>query len=52
MDATLLILLALALSRGGITWHAHRLGNERRDVTLLGSIAALLAIGAAAVVVF
>ena len=52
MDTTLWILLLLASVMGGITWHAHRLGNEKRDVSMLGSIAALLAIGAAAAVVF
>lgn len=52
MDTALWILLTLALVMGGITWHAHRLGNERRDVSLLGTIAALLAIGSAAAMVF
>ncbi len=52
MDTTLWILLTLALVIGGVSWHAHRLGNERRDVSLLGTLAAILAIGSAAAIVF
>lgn len=52
MDTTLWIVLTLAMGVAGITWHAHRMGNEHRDVSALGTIAALLAIGSAAAMVF
>jgi hypothetical protein len=47
MDTTFWLLLALALTMVGVTWHAHRIGNEPRDVKLLGAIAALLCTGTA-----
>ncbi len=52
MDPLFWMLSLLALAMAGVTWHARRLGNERRDISLLGTVAALLAVGSAAVVVF
>jgi uncharacterized membrane protein YoaT (DUF817 family) len=48
MDTTFWVLLSLAVTMFGVTWHAHRLGNERRDVALLGAIAGLLGAGSVA----
>lgn len=45
MDTTFWTLLSLALIMAGVTWQAHRIGNERRDVTFLGVTAVLLGAG-------
>jgi hypothetical protein len=45
------ILLLLAVTMLGVTWHAHRLGNERRDVALLGVFAGVLSAGSVAAAV-
>lgn len=42
---TVLIVMAVAL--GAVAVHAWRLGNERRDVALLGAIGGLFGVGAA-----
>lgn len=47
MDTVTTILAVLSLTLAGVTWHAWRLGNERRDVTLLGVIAAACSLGTA-----
>lgn len=47
MDTFTHILTALALVLVGVTLHAWRLGNERRDVALLGAIALACGLGAA-----
>ncbi|QPF73966.1 hypothetical protein G8A07_14250 [Roseateles sp. DAIF2] len=38
--------LAGALTLAWVTWQARRLGNDRRDVVLLGTSAALSGLGA------
>jgi hypothetical protein len=45
------ILATLAATMLGVTWHAHRIGNERRDVVLLGIFAGLLGAGSVAAAV-
>jgi len=45
MDTTSGLLLALTVTVAGVAWHAHRIGNERRDVALPGAIAGLLGPG-------
>jgi len=45
MDSTFWLLLILALTMGAVAWHAHRIGNERRDVAALGVIAGMLGLG-------
>jgi hypothetical protein len=47
MDTAPLLLLLSFLIMLWVTWHAHRLGNERRDVKLLGGLTAALGAGAA-----
>lgn len=51
MDTTFWILLTLAATLGFVTLQAHRIGNERRDVALLGTITCLLGAGAGAAAV-
>jgi hypothetical protein len=48
METATLLLLVLAVVLAGVTLHAWRIGNERRDVTLLGSFAAVFAAAAVA----
>ena len=45
MDSTTLILAILTATLAGVSFHAWRLGNEKRDVALLGAISGLLGIG-------
>ena len=45
MNALTLLLIVLALTMLSVTWQAHRLGNERRDVTCLAVISGLLGLG-------
>lgn len=45
MDTLTLLLIGLALTMLGVTWQAHRLGNERRDVAFLAVISGLLGLG-------
>jgi hypothetical protein len=52
MDTPAWMLLTLALVMAGVAWHARRPGDERRGIAVLGTVAALLAIGSAAAVVF
>jgi hypothetical protein len=47
MDNTTLLLGLMAVSLIGVTIHAWRLGNEKRDVALLGVVAALCSTGTA-----
>jgi hypothetical protein len=42
----------LAATMLGVTLHARRLGNERRDVALLGAVAGPLGAGSVAAAVF
>lgn len=51
MDRTLVFVLAtLTVTMLAVTLHAWRLGNERRDVALLGAIGGLLGVGTVAAV--
>ena len=52
MDTPTLLFGLSAFTMAGVTWHAWRLGNEKRDVTLLGTIAGLCGAGTAVVAVF
>lgn len=45
MDSTFWLLLILAFTMASVAWHAHRIGNERRDVAALGVIAGMLGLG-------
>jgi hypothetical protein len=47
MDTSTLLLAILTLCLVGVTFHAWRLGNEKRDVVLLGVSSALLGAGTA-----
>ncbi len=49
MDVPSLLLAALAVALVVAAWEARRLGNDRRDVTLLAMGAGLLGTSAAAV---
>ncbi|URI10765.1 hypothetical protein MW290_17410 [Aquincola tertiaricarbonis] len=46
MESSVLVLLSLTAALGFAAWQAWRIGNERRDVALLGSVAGLLGVGA------
>jgi hypothetical protein len=45
MDNTTLALATLAITQAGVSLHAWRLGNEKRDVALLGAMSALCGVG-------
>ena len=47
MDTSTLLLAILTLCLAGVTFHAWRLGNEKRDVVLLGVFSGLLGAGTA-----
>jgi hypothetical protein len=47
MDTRTLLFVTLTLCMVGVTFHAWRLGNEKRDVVLLGVFSALLGAGTA-----
>lgn len=47
MDTSTLLLALLTATLAGVTVHAWRLGNERRDVALLGMVSGLCGAGAA-----
>jgi hypothetical protein len=51
MDTTFWVLLVLSLTMLGVTWPARRIGNEGRDVALLGVVAGLLGAGSVAAAV-
>lgn len=46
MNTWLLLLSVSTLVMLAVTWHARRLGNEPRDVALLGGIGAAMGLGA------
>jgi hypothetical protein len=46
MDTMTLLLTIMAVCMIGVTVHAWRIGNEKRDVALLGVLAVLLSAGA------
>ncbi len=47
MDSITLLLSIMTLCLIGVTFHAKRLGNEKRDVVLLGVFSGLLGAGTA-----
>ena len=47
MDTSTLIFAILTATLAGVTLHAWRLGNEKRDVALLGAFGALCGVGTA-----
>ncbi len=47
MDTSTLLLGILTLCLAGVTCHAWHLGNEKRDVVLLGVFSALMGAGTA-----
>jgi len=47
MDTNTTLLAILTLCLVGVTFHAWRLGNEKRDVALLGVFSALMGAGTA-----
>jgi hypothetical protein len=51
MNTLLIILSIMTVTMLAVTAHAWRLGNERRDVALLGAIGGLFGVGTAAAVI-
>jgi hypothetical protein len=47
MNTWLMLLGVSTLVMLAVTWHARRLGNEPRDVALLGGISAAMGMGTA-----
>jgi hypothetical protein len=47
LDTSTLLLTILTACLVGVTFHAWRLGNEKRDVVLLGVFSGLMGAGAA-----
>lgn len=47
MDSSTLVFTILTICLVGVTLHAWRLGNEKRDVLLLGVFSALMGTGTA-----
>jgi hypothetical protein len=47
MDTSTLLFVILTLCLAGVTFHAWRLGNEKRDVVLLGVFSGLMGAGTA-----
>ena len=47
MDTTVLLLAVVTATMFAVTFQAWRLGNEKRDVTLLGPVGGLCSVGAA-----
>jgi hypothetical protein len=47
MDTSTLVYAVLAATLVGVTVHAWRLGNEKRDVALLGVFSGLCGVGTA-----
>lgn len=45
MDTSTLLFAILTICLVGVTFHAWRLGNEKRDVVLLGVFSALMGAG-------
>jgi len=48
MDTTVVLLGIMTVTMLGVALQAWRLGNERRDVTLLGAVAAMCGAGTVA----
>ena len=51
MDTSTLLFAILTLCLVGVTFHAWRLGNEKRDVVLLGVFSGLMGAGTAVTVI-
>lgn len=49
MDTSTLLLALLTATLAGVTFHAWRLGNEKRDVALLGVFSGLCGVGSAGI---
>ena len=47
MDTSTILFAILTLCLVGVTFHAQRLGNEKRDVVLLGMFSGLMGAGTA-----
>lgn len=47
MDTSTLLFAILTATLAGVTFHAWRLGNEKRDVALLGVFSGLCGVGTA-----
>jgi len=47
MDTSTLLFAIMTLCLAGVTFHSWRLGNEKRDVVLLGVFSALMGAGTA-----
>ncbi|MCC7227148.1 MAG: hypothetical protein IT507_10685 [Burkholderiaceae bacterium] len=45
MNASTLLLATLTATLAGVTFHAWKLGNEKRDVSLLGVFSGLCGVG-------
>lgn len=52
MDTSTLLFAILTATLVGVTIHAWRLGNEKRDVALLGAFSGLCGVGTAVTVIF
>jgi|GEM_PF-1649196 len=52
MDTSTLLFAIMTFSLVGVTFHAWRLGNERRDLVLLGVFSALMGVGTAVAAIF
>ena len=51
MDSMAILIAVIAATLAAVTFHAWRLGNEKRDVALLGTLSGVCGLGAAAVAV-
>lgn len=47
MDSSTIAFGLMTLTLAGVAWHARRLGNDGRDVVLLGAFSGLCGVGAA-----
>ena len=52
MDTIVLLLAIMTVTLLGVTVHAWRLGNEKRDVALLGAVGGLCGVGTAFAAIF
>lgn len=51
MDTAVLILAIMTATMFAVTFHAWRLGNEKRDVALLGAVGGVCGVGTAVVAI-
>ena len=47
MDTVVLVLAVMTATMFAVTFHTWRLGNEKRDVALLGAVGGLCGVGTA-----